>query len=152
MAESMKILVADANQLIRDRVISVLEHQDHTITARAGGLRTMRTLQERRFDLIMVAEDLPELKARDILLDLPEMNQGVPVVVMQSGIRRAEWPEWVHILTKPFTTASLLATLNQVIGEVEDPAAGTISRRLPARSGIGSWRRFDERSRLSAGL
>lgn len=147
----MKILVAEANQLIRDRVTSVLEHQDHAVTVRSCGSRTLRTLQERRFDLLMVADDLSELSAREILESMPEINEGVPVVVMQSGIRRAQWPDFIHILTKPFTTASLLAMINQVIGE-ETASSLFISRRLPARSGIGSWRRFDERSRLSAGL
>lgn len=104
----VRILIAEDNPVLRGIVLGVLEKAGHEVTTRQCGLRTLRTLQERQFDMLMLDLDLPGLRGEEILDRLPEINAGIRVVVISGAERPKLLSRPFEFLKKPFCTADLL--------------------------------------------
>jgi CheY-like chemotaxis protein len=104
----VRILIAEDNPVLRGIVLGMLEKAGHVVTSRQCGLRTLRTLQERQFDMLMLDLDLPGLRGEEILDRLPALNADIRVLIISGGERPKNLTRAFEFLKKPFCTADLL--------------------------------------------
>jgi CheY-like chemotaxis protein len=128
-AVEVRILLAEDNQVLRGVVSGILEQAGHQVTTRSCGLRTLRTLTERKFDLLVMDLNLPGMTGDEVIRNLPELNHAIPVLLV-SG---AEPPPIVgrpfEYMQKPFAGAELLAKAQAIV-------SGGLSERLQEQQAV----------------
>ena len=78
-----RILVADCDKSVRDLVRLRLTAWGHDVVSFADGQSALQAWREERFDLALLAVDLPRVGGLDVLR---------AIRATQSDERRAEWP------------------------------------------------------------
>lgn len=89
---NLQVLLAVDNPIVRKTMCAVLELLGHVVTSRDCGLRTLRTVHERRFDLILV--DL-HLTGADVAELLTAASQLQPQAV-RALLCEADMPAWAQ--------------------------------------------------------
>jgi CheY-like chemotaxis protein len=110
----LRILVAEDDDLLRTVLSKILEAQGHRVTTRSCGLRTLRTLQERPFDLLLVDLHLPGMSGQELVHTIQDTGINVPILVMSGSDYLEPWVRGLPFLFKPFTTAQLFSKLDQM--------------------------------------
>lgn len=111
----MRILLAEDNQVLRGVVSGILEQAGHQVTTRSCGLRTLRTLSERKFDLLVMDLNLPGMSGDEVIRALPALNATVPVLLVSGAEPPAIAGRPFEFLQKPFGAAELNSKVNTTI-------------------------------------
>lgn len=113
-APRLKILLAEDDELLRGVLTRLLEARGHSVTPRQCGLRTLRTLQDRAFDLLIMDLHLPGLSGEELLARIRQLGINVRVLIVSGVDPGDETLRYYPFLLKPFTTGELFQKLEQV--------------------------------------
>ena len=117
---SLRILVVDDDELIRESLIPMLEILGHTAQAAAGGLEAMAMFQDGlAVDLVILDMNMPGLNGAETLTRIKALRPG-QVVLMSSGYNDSDVNELVsghsgvHCIQKPFSMSELRRKLDGI--------------------------------------
>ncbi len=82
MSRRLDVLVVDDDPAIRDALRAVLEHAGHTVAEAETGERAIATLEERRFDVVLLDLAMPGMHGLDALERIRENAPDVGVIVV----------------------------------------------------------------------
>jgi CheY-like chemotaxis protein len=124
---TLRVLVADASQPVRESVMTRLEALGLVAVAVADGLSAWSLLRGEPFELLLADVDTPHLGGLDLLDQVSLLRPHLPVLLMSSdpGNCLAALHRGARgFLVKPFGSAALEATLEQVLPFWRPPLAG----------------------------
>ena len=112
----MRLLVVEDELRIASFLLKALRAQGHAVEHATTGREALSTLEQSRFDLLILDLRMPEMDGFEVLAKLRERGGEVPVLVLTA---RTEIEDRVRALdlgaddylTKPFSFAELLARL-----------------------------------------
>jgi CheY-like chemotaxis protein len=111
---SLRFLVVDDNEDIRDVLVRMVERLGHTAKVAADGMEAVEILAEHRFDFMLLDLTMPRMTGDEVVRWLrahPDRGEGLRVVVVSAwvGEQRGHLQELgVHaVLPKPFRAQQL---------------------------------------------
>jgi len=111
---SLRFLVVDDNDDIRDVLVRLVERLGHTAATAADGVEAVEILAKHRFDFMLLDLTMPRMTGDEVVRWLkahPDRGEGLRVVVVSAwvGEQRAHLQELgVHaVLPKPFRAQQL---------------------------------------------
>jgi PAS domain S-box-containing protein len=127
---SLKILLVDDDDLIRESVVPTLEMLGHVVTAAPGGAQALRMLEEGLpVDLVILDMNMPGMSGAEALPLILHLRPGTPVL-MASGYSEQEIAPLlegrprVYSLRKPFSMKEVQQKITELgISLGSDPLA-----------------------------
>jgi CheY-like chemotaxis protein len=123
---SLRFLVVDDTDDIRDVLVRMVERLGHTASTAADGVEAVELLAEHRFDFMLLDLTMPRMTGEEVLRWLkanPDLGEGLRVVVVSAwvGGQCAHLEELgAHaVLPKPFRAQQLHELIS---GAVPDPS------------------------------
>jgi signal transduction histidine kinase len=116
---SLRILLVDDHEVVRDTTAAMLEDLGHTVEAVAGGAEMLSALKSApgAYDLVVTDYAMPLLSGGEALFQAREIRPGLPAIII-SGYAEAEAigrkPSDVAVLTKPFRPEDIRAAIEAV--------------------------------------
>ncbi len=120
----MRVLLVDDEELVRRSTERVLRRLGHGVVAVAQGEEALRQYREQRPDVVMLDLEMPGLSGKETLAKLLALDPTA-AVVMVTGYGSPERQEEFcalgarQVVAKPWSIASLLATLAQAVEPAE---------------------------------
>lgn len=116
------ILVVDDEPECREMIAAALTANGFTVILAENGEAALRLLDEGAvFDLLLVDYDMPGMNGAALAQVARTRRLGVPVVFVTGDGECINGERWV--LTKPFLTRNLIATLHTALGLVQEDDA-----------------------------
>jgi CheY-like chemotaxis protein len=119
---SLRFLVVDDNEDIRDVLVRTVERLGHSARGAADGVEAVEVLAEERFDLMLLDLAMPRMSGVEVVRWLrkhPDRDEGLRVVVISAwvGEQRGQLEELgVHaVLSKPFRVQQLRDLINATL-------------------------------------
>lgn len=81
----MKVLIAEDNKLIMYYISSYLKKVGYEVTESYDGNECINLLKTENFDLLILDIYMPRLSGFDIIEELREMNNIIPILVISAG-------------------------------------------------------------------
>ena len=117
-----RILVVDDNDDVRQLVSSVLAEEGHKVQIAANGVAALDVIRRDPPDVVMLDIMMPEVDGYTVLKTMTEegLKKRTKVLVLTAKTAEADWIRGYrlgadHYLTKPFTMAELIDTLNNML-------------------------------------
>ena len=123
MLEGINILVAEDNLLNQKIANFILQKQHASVTAVLNGREAIELLQERKFDIVLMDLQMPEMDgymaARYIRKD---MNIDMPIIAVTASISDEELNQSIAdgmnaYISKPFDPDTLCTTILSLVKE-----------------------------------
>jgi two-component system, OmpR family, response regulator TctD len=116
----MRILLAEDERELADWLVRALEQSDFQVDWVDDGRLVRRSLKATRYDALILDLGLPGLGGHDVLADLREADQRLPVLILTARDSLIERVSSLHegaddFLAKPFELAELEARLIALI-------------------------------------
>jgi CheY-like chemotaxis protein len=123
-----RILLIDDNQQLLDLVAHILARSGYHVLTAANGAAGLQLWRERGADLVITDIHLAGITGIEVLREIRSSVPAMPAILMSGEPRAAMLaslggtvaPESVAILDKPFSRASLLATVAAQLGRGPD--------------------------------
>jgi CheY-like chemotaxis protein len=115
-----RILVADDDSAIRRLSTRALTHFGYSADSAEDGAEAWRSLETRRYDLLITDNSMPMISGLELLRRLHDARVAIPVI-MASGtipakeLERSPWLAPAAILQKPYTLYILLKAVADVL-------------------------------------
>ena len=116
------ILVVDDELLIRDLLYDFFQGQGWNITVAASGVKALKFLSEKEFDVVLTDLKMPEMGGIELTNQLRESHPDLPVVIM-TGYPSLETAidaircKVADYIVKPFNINKLYKSVQSQIGE-----------------------------------
>ena len=118
----LRVLLADAGDLLREQLSAMLTAADCHVMAAADGFEVLCRIPELRPDILLIASDLPRLSGIQVcslLRQSPDFSE-LPVLILTAANAmvdtvRAELAGADVCLEKPFRSSELQAAFNKAI-------------------------------------
>lgn len=117
---SLRVLVVDDSEDIRDVFVRMVERLGHSAQAASDGVEAVTLLMAERYDLMLLDLTMPHMSGEDVVRWLgehPDRAAGMRIVIVSAwaGERRAHLQELgVHaVLPKPLRAHQLRALLSE---------------------------------------
>jgi two-component system, OmpR family, alkaline phosphatase synthesis response regulator PhoP len=115
-----RILVVESEPDIRKLDTEVLRASGYQVDNAKNGLTALQTLNNDRFDLVIVEEDMPKVTGLELVKALRSEDVMTPVILVLGTMPAKEskpnkWREIQAILIKPYTVAELCKTVKEVL-------------------------------------
>jgi CheY-like chemotaxis protein len=78
------ILVADDEKMCRESIQKVLEREGHVVESAEDVDSALHKLDERQFDLVVCDYRMPRKTGADLIVELRQRGQSVPVIVISA--------------------------------------------------------------------
>jgi CheY-like chemotaxis protein len=117
---SLRILIVDDQEIIRQLIAELLEAEGHLADTVADGAEALNRLSEGHWDLVISDQSMPAMTGSQLALELKRLGLGVPVVLL-TGFgdemrARGGKPEGVDVLlSKPVTASNLRRALEEAL-------------------------------------
>ena len=113
---SLRILLVDDNEAVRETTAALLTDLGHAVELAEDGASMLRTLKEegRRFDLIITDYAMPLMSGGEAMLQVRELMPDVPAIIVSGYAEAAaieRKPEGVHVLGKPFSPDEMVRAI-----------------------------------------
>ena len=126
---SMRILVVDDEEFVRDTLIDLLGFLGHDAMAAKDGHSGLRALEENHFDAAISDLRMPGLDGIGFLREAKKLNPDLPILIISGhGIddaaEKAIKTGAVGLLGKPFRLEDLkdcLAVITRILGKEDAP-------------------------------
>ena len=120
---SLRVLVVDDDEEMRNLLRRSLEFDGHRVTERDRGTHVLRTLREEAFDLVILDNRMPGLNGLDLLPTLRREFPQIPILLVTAFGGRQVASSALRLgaasyLEKPFR-----------LGQLRDAIAGLIADR-----------------------
>jgi CheY-like chemotaxis protein len=118
-----RILVIDDDRGVRGGVVAYLQRLGHEVVEAADGLQGMKALGSQPVDLVITDINMPDMDGIEVIAQLRDAANGVPVIAMSGGglfakellLANAEMLGAVHTLAKPFDLDDLGAAVREAL-------------------------------------
>ncbi len=119
MTRSLRILLAEDDERLRQLIALQMESMGHTVEAAANGNEALRKFNEAPFDLILTDLSMPRLNGIALVEAARQVSAEIPVIMITGFgamlLPDGERPPGVDILlSKPVTRDNLAAAIAQV--------------------------------------
>jgi len=122
---SLKILVAEDNQINQMIISNVIETYGHTCKIVDNGLDAINALNMENFDLILMDVRMPEMSGPDatrIIRQMTSDKSTIPIIALTADAMAGQKKSYFEAgmndcVTKPFERGELLLAINNVLGE-----------------------------------
>jgi DNA-binding response OmpR family regulator len=110
------ILLVEDDESLRSGLLLLLENAEHTVESAPDGKAALHILQHKKFDVIILDDNLPFIQGSDLLGLIRIRNPGVKIIIM-SGLFNAEGIKKIReqgadiTIEKPFDLDVLLSHL-----------------------------------------
>ena len=121
---SLRILLAEDEDEVRDTYTEALRAHDHEVVAAADGVEAIRLLSQSRFDVVITDHSMPGKTGLDVARAATALVPAIPVILL-SGFAMQEEPERIRecgvrfALTKPCPLNDLLGKVREALEERE---------------------------------
>jgi CheY-like chemotaxis protein len=120
---SVRILLVDDDDLVRDMLQTALSSAGHDVSASADGAHALAALARERFDLVITDLSLPGMSGFDIARGVKRAGPEIPVVLLSGWAIQQDSQEVRaagvdFVLGKPCTIDALLRTVRSAIEPV----------------------------------
>lgn len=120
-----KILLVDDNEVFRKMALRILQHAGHHVREAGDGREALRLYSEEGADLVITDVLMPEKDGVEFISELQHLARGARIIAISGGglvdaaayLSVASCLGVAKILTKPFDAATLLESVNAVLGE-----------------------------------
>ncbi len=118
----MKILLADDEVEILRLYKEMLEGNGHEVTTARDGSETLDQIADQAYDLLVLDLHMPKANGFDVLKQMQEKGQEIPVIVMTGHYPDEEITERMkglsveEVLRKPVMITTLLNAVNRMVG------------------------------------
>ena len=114
------ILVVDDDALVREMVARILLRTGHRVDTAEDGAAGWEILQARNHDLLLTDHSMPNLTGVELAQKIWFAHMPLPVILMSGAMPAEEleqhpWLRFAALLPKPFSTATLLASVNEAL-------------------------------------
>lgn len=139
MNAAIKILLVDDDALIRESLGSLLERSGFEVLTAADGERALDSLARQRPDLVVLDVVMPRLSGREVLRQLRQHNDWLPVILLtqvgDASERAMALEEGADdYLNKPFDAHELVARIKSVLRRAQ-AGAPPLTTAAKLRSG-----------------
>ena len=152
---SLRILLAEDNEINRQYASFVLRKAGHVVTLAENGYKAVDWVRRADFDVVLMDIQMPELDGLQATMRIRAMappKNAVPIFAMTAHAMTGACEEYLaagmdDYVSKPFQPAQLLAKLARVAGAAPD-------RRLtsaPCETELFDSRNLDEMRRILSG-
>jgi CheY-like chemotaxis protein/anti-sigma regulatory factor (Ser/Thr protein kinase) len=129
-----RILVVDDDRTTRHVLSKVLTKAGFTISVARDGVEALKTLQSKRFDLLLLDVWMPRMNGIELLAKLRTRKTAPRVVVMTSDdapetLLKAVREQAFKYVHKPVESSVLLETVREALAAAEAPPIEVISAR-----------------------
>jgi PAS domain S-box-containing protein len=121
-ARRLRLLVVDDEEVVREMVAEVLEHEGLDVVAAADGERGLELFgqQGKGFDVVLLDLSMPGLGGEETFVRLTERAPDIPVILSSGydhaeAIRRFEERQPAGFIQKPYRPAQLLAEIQRCV-------------------------------------
>ncbi|WP_072680430.1 response regulator transcription factor [Arcobacter sp. LA11] len=116
----MKILLLEDDSMLNDAITQYLESVGHAIVSTKDGETCLNTLEEQKFDMLILDINLPDIDGLTILEKLHEQKRMVPTIFISALIDIEEISRAFDIgchdyLKKPFHLKELNLRINKIL-------------------------------------
>ncbi len=125
----LRVLLIDDEEVVREMVTEVLEHEGLGVVAAADGERGLDLMAERggAIDIVLLDLSMPGLSGQDTFARLAERHPGVPVILSSGydhaeAMRRFDGRAPAGFIQKPYRPEQLLAEIHRCVGGGGDSA------------------------------
>jgi len=151
----LNILIAEdnlVNQVVASRMLMKL---GHSIVIASNGVEALRLLQQRRFDLVLMDIQMPEMDGltatKRIREDEASGGSRIPIVALTAHAMAGDRERYLAsgmdgYISKPITTLELQSVIADVIRKREDTASSTnpaVRAQVPLDASIHNPAAFD---------
>jgi len=119
-----KVLVVDDEEVIRQFLRTLLAKWGYEVEEAEDGVKALEQLAKDNYDLLICDILMPNKNGWEVLKEIKSnpKTKEIPVIVLtgkkeDSDIFRGYELGAIYYMTKPFTIAQLLHTLQRIIGE-----------------------------------
>ncbi|MCQ2028476.1 response regulator [Stutzerimonas zhaodongensis] len=128
---SLTVLVVDDDALVLENTSALLEDLGYSVTAVDSALAALSLLRGRsHFDILVTDHMMPGMTGAQLADTLQTERPGLPVLLVSGYADLTEGNRRRHTLAKPFTQASLVQAMNQVMNR---PNPGVVVELYPSR-------------------
>ncbi|MEP6800731.1 MAG: response regulator, partial [Acidobacteriota bacterium] len=118
MTRSLRILVVDDEEVIRDVLATLLERQGWKVTTAANGARALSAFEAEPHDVVLLDLMLPDQSGLDVLRELRRRDPDAVVVIVTAyssieGAIDAMREGAFHYIPKPFQNEEVLLTVEK---------------------------------------
>ena len=129
-----RILVVDDDRTTRHILKKVLTSAGFTTSVARDGVEALRTLRQKRFDLLLLDVWMPRMSGLDVLAALQKRKARPRVVVMTSDdapetLLKAVQGQAFKYVHKPVESAALVRTVREALAAPEAPPIEIVSAR-----------------------
>ena len=128
-----QVLVIDDDPSIHDLVTFALRNKADVV-ARATATEGLKTLEERRFDLLLLDLGLPDIHGLDVLTQLRQDKRGTRVAIITAddtsdSLLRAIRDNAYEYLRKPFTMEQIAQLAERAFSTTSEPEIQVLSAK-----------------------
>jgi two-component system, cell cycle response regulator CpdR len=124
--KTVRILVADDEEAVREFVTRALRHQGYEVEAAEDGLQALEVLARQPFDLLVTDIVMPGLDGIELAL---KVSKDYPdtVILMMTGYAHEKQRAYgleslIHqVISKPFTLKQICETVKEALGRRPRP-------------------------------
>jgi CheY-like chemotaxis protein len=118
---SIKILIVDDEQFVRDLLEKVLKRRGHEVTAASDADQALAALESQTFDLLLTDVVMPGMDGFDLLRRVKSAYPDIKVIVLTGYARKQSISDFLlygadDYLSKPFQVHELVAAVDRVTG------------------------------------
>lgn len=118
-----RILLIEDNHAVRNVMRLVLSTAGHSVTEACNGAEGLKCFACDGADLVITDIVMPETEGLEVLMELRQARPRARIIAISGGIREnpmqvlevARIMGATKVLAKPFSNASLLAAVNEVL-------------------------------------
>jgi DNA-binding response OmpR family regulator len=118
-----RILVIDDDRGVRGGVAAYLHRLGHEVVEASDGSQGMKALRDEPFDLVITDINMPDMDGIEVIAQLREAADAVPVIAISGGglfakellLANAEMLGAVRTLAKPFDLDDLGAAVREAL-------------------------------------
>ena len=117
-----RVLVVDDNDDVRQLVAGVLGEEGHKVQIAADGASALEAMRREAPDVLILDIMMPEVDGYTVLKTMTkeDLKKRTKVMVLTAKTMEADWVRGYrlgadHYLTKPFTMAELIDSLNGLL-------------------------------------
>jgi PAS domain S-box-containing protein len=126
----LDVLLAEDNLVNQRLAVRILEKRGHRVVVVGNGREALEALQQRRFDVVLMDLEMPELGGLQATALLRQREEGtgrhMPVIALTAHAMKGDRERCLQAgmdayLAKPLRAAELLEVLNEVAGRAASP-------------------------------